>query len=55
VPIPGTKRRRYLEQNIGAVDVALEPADLRALDAAFPPGVAAGDRYPAGGMRMIGL
>jgi aryl-alcohol dehydrogenase-like predicted oxidoreductase len=54
-PIPGTKRRRYLEENVGAVDVALQPADLAALDAAFPLGVAAGTRYPAGGMRMIGL
>jgi aryl-alcohol dehydrogenase-like predicted oxidoreductase len=55
VPIPGTKRRRFLEENIAAVDVALQPADLEALDAAFPPGAAAGERYPAGGMRRVGL
>jgi aryl-alcohol dehydrogenase-like predicted oxidoreductase len=55
VPIPGTKRRRYLEENAAAVDVALEPADLEALDAAFPQGVAAGERYAAGAMRRVGL
>jgi aryl-alcohol dehydrogenase-like predicted oxidoreductase len=55
VPIPGTKRRRYLEENAAAVDVRLEPRDLEALDAAFPPGVTAGDRYPAGQMKRIGL
>jgi aryl-alcohol dehydrogenase-like predicted oxidoreductase len=55
VPIPGTKRRRYLEENAAAVDLVLEPADLAALDAAFPQGAAAGDRYPAGGMRRVGL
>jgi aryl-alcohol dehydrogenase-like predicted oxidoreductase len=55
VPIPGTKRRRYLEENAAAVDLVLDAADLEALDAAFPRGVAAGDRYPAGGMRRVGL
>jgi aryl-alcohol dehydrogenase-like predicted oxidoreductase len=55
VPIPGTKRRRYLEENAAAVDLVLDPADLAALDAAFPQGAAAGDRYPAGGMRRVGL
>jgi aryl-alcohol dehydrogenase-like predicted oxidoreductase len=55
VPIPGTKRRRLLEENAAAIDVALEPADLEALDTAFPPGVAAGERYPAGGMRRVGI
>jgi aryl-alcohol dehydrogenase-like predicted oxidoreductase len=55
VPIPGTKRRRFLEENGAAVDVMLEPADLAALDAAFPPGVAAGERYSAGGLRRVGL
>jgi aryl-alcohol dehydrogenase-like predicted oxidoreductase len=42
VPIPGTKRIRYLEENVGALDVALTPADLARLDALEP----AGDRYP---------
>jgi aryl-alcohol dehydrogenase-like predicted oxidoreductase len=46
VPIPGTKRVKYLEENVGAVDVELTDEDLRRLDEAFPHGVAAGDRYP---------
>jgi len=45
VPIPGTKRRTYLEQNVAAADVELTDDELRRLDEAFPPGVAAGDRY----------
>jgi aryl-alcohol dehydrogenase-like predicted oxidoreductase len=45
VPIPGTKRRRWLEQNAAASDVTLASDALAQLDAAFPPGVAAGDRY----------
>jgi len=47
VPIPGTKRRRYLEENAAAVGVPLDAADLATLDAAFPPGVTRGERYPA--------
>jgi len=46
VPIPGTKRRRYLEENVAALDVALGEDDLRRLEEAFPLGAAAGDRYP---------
>jgi aryl-alcohol dehydrogenase-like predicted oxidoreductase len=46
VPIPGTKRVKYLEQNAGAVDVALSPDDLQRLEEAFPKGATAGDRYP---------
>jgi aryl-alcohol dehydrogenase-like predicted oxidoreductase len=46
VPIPGTKRRSYLEENVAALDVELAEDELRRLDEAFPPGVAAGDRYP---------
>jgi aryl-alcohol dehydrogenase-like predicted oxidoreductase len=46
VPIPGTKRVKYLEENVGAVDVELTEDDLRRIDEAFPKGVAAGDRYP---------
>jgi aryl-alcohol dehydrogenase-like predicted oxidoreductase len=45
VPIPGTKRRTYLEQNAAASELELTSADLEQLDEAFPPGVAAGDRY----------
>ena len=46
VPIPGTKRRRYLEENIEAVDIKLSPEDLARIDEAAPVGAAAGDRYP---------
>jgi aryl-alcohol dehydrogenase-like predicted oxidoreductase len=46
VPIPGTKRRRYLDENIAALEVRLTPAQLAALDAVFPPNAAAGERYP---------
>ena len=53
VPIPGTKRRQYLEENIRAADVVLAPDDLRRLAAVAPLGVAAGMRYPEGGMRTI--
>ncbi|MFY0577502.1 aldo/keto reductase [Cystobacter fuscus] len=47
VPIPGTKRRKYLDDNLGALDVKLTERDLAEIDAIVPPGVAAGDRYPA--------
>ena len=46
VPIPGTKRVRYLEENAGTDDVQLTAEDLRSLEEAFPVGAAAGDRYP---------
>jgi aryl-alcohol dehydrogenase-like predicted oxidoreductase len=46
VPIPGTKRRSYLEENIAADDIRLTAAELDRLDEAFPPGATAGDRYP---------
>jgi len=45
VPIPGTKRRRYLEENVGALDVHLTDDEIAALEAAFPHGIAVGDRY----------
>ncbi len=51
-PIPGTKRVKYLEENLGALDVELTPADLQRIDAAFPASAAAGDRYPD--MKPIG-
>jgi aryl-alcohol dehydrogenase-like predicted oxidoreductase len=47
VPIPGTKRRPYLADNIAALDITLTPEDLAAIEAAAPAGTAAGDRYPA--------
>jgi aryl-alcohol dehydrogenase-like predicted oxidoreductase len=46
VPIPGTKHRKYLEENAAAVDLKLSKQDLERIDAAFPMGVAAGNRYP---------
>ncbi len=45
VPIPGTKRRRYLEENVGAASVKLTASDVAQLDAALPPDVVAGPRY----------
>ncbi|MGA2659743.1 MAG: aldo/keto reductase [Verrucomicrobiota bacterium] len=53
VPIPGTKHPRYLEENIGALNVHLTDEQLRRLDEAFPVGVPAGERYPEQGMRTI--
>ena len=53
VPIPGTKRRRYLEENIGALDVHLAHDELAEIDAILPAGAAAGSRYSAPGMRTI--
>jgi aryl-alcohol dehydrogenase-like predicted oxidoreductase len=53
VPIPGTKQRRYLEQNIAALEVELTPADLEEIEDVAPKGVAAGDRYPEAGMRTV--
>ncbi|MHB9145828.1 MAG: aldo/keto reductase [Symbiobacteriia bacterium] len=46
VPIPGTKRRTYLEENLAAVDIRLTPAELRRIADAAPKGITAGDRYP---------
>ncbi len=54
VPIPGTKRRRYLEQNVGALEVKLTREDLERIDRIIPPGAAAGTRYPEHGMRALG-
>ena len=54
VPIPGTKHVSYLEQNVKSVDLELSAEELGALEEAFPAGAAAGDRYPAAGMRTIG-
>jgi aryl-alcohol dehydrogenase-like predicted oxidoreductase len=46
VPIPGTKHRKYLEENVGALDVKLTQEDLRRIEEVFPTGAAAGLRYP---------
>ncbi len=55
VPIPGTKRRKYLEENVGAQDVHLSPEDLRRIDEIAPQGAAAGERYPERGMKSVNL
>jgi len=54
VPIPGTKRRKYLEQNCAALDVRLTADDIERLKQAFPPGVTAGTRYPEKQMKALG-
>ncbi len=53
VPIPGTKKRAYLEENLKAVDVALGATDLARIDAAVPPGAASGPRYATQAMQSI--
>jgi aryl-alcohol dehydrogenase-like predicted oxidoreductase len=53
VPIPGTKHVKYLDQNIGALDVALTDDELKRLDAILPPGAAVGERYHASGMAAV--
>ena len=53
VPIPGTKRRRYLEDNIGALEVRLTARELAELNRILPPGGAAGTRYPESGMQAV--
>jgi aryl-alcohol dehydrogenase-like predicted oxidoreductase len=55
VPIPGTKRVRYLEENVGALNVSLTESQLGQLDAAFQLGATAGARYPEQGMRAVNL
>ncbi|MDP1826002.1 MAG: aldo/keto reductase [Archangium sp.] len=53
VPIPGTKRRKYLEDNAGAVSVSLTPEQLMEIDTAFPLNVASGERYPPSAMASV--
>ncbi|HTS33275.1 MAG TPA: aldo/keto reductase [Thermoplasmata archaeon] len=53
VPIPGTKRRRYLEENAAAVDLVLSPSDLAAIENAVPPSEVAGARYSAERMATV--
>lgn len=55
IPIPGTRRITYLEQNIAAAGIALSDADIAALDAMFPPEQVAGERYTPEGMKGVGL
>ena len=53
VPIPGTKRRHYLEENVGAVDIRLTADELAEIDSLLPRGAAAGSRYSEHGMRAV--
>jgi aryl-alcohol dehydrogenase-like predicted oxidoreductase len=53
VPIPGTKRRRYLEENVGALQVELSADDLARIDAVAPRGVVAGERYPLQALQAV--
>ncbi len=53
IPIPGTKRRKYLEENVAALDIQLSADDLRRLEEVAPKGVASGARYPAQMMTFV--
>jgi aryl-alcohol dehydrogenase-like predicted oxidoreductase len=55
VPIPGTKRRKYIDENLAALEISLTAADFARLDGIAPPGVAAGARYPDEYMNRLGL
>ncbi|WP_207714335.1 aldo/keto reductase [Scytonema sp. UIC 10036] len=55
VPIPGTKRRSYLEENVAATEITLTPEDLRRIEEVAPKGFAAGDRYPVQHMSAVNL
>ena len=53
IPIPGTKRRAYLEENVAGAAIVLSPQEIAALDALFAPGAAAGERYNADMLRLV--
>jgi aryl-alcohol dehydrogenase-like predicted oxidoreductase len=53
VPIPGTKQRKYLEEDVGALNLRLTAEDLKRLEEVFPQGAAAGARYPEQMMRLV--
>lgn len=55
VPIPGTKRIKYLEENLGAIEVRLTPEELNHIDAVLPRGLASGDRYHPQAMKAVNL
>ena len=55
VPIPGTKRTKYLEENIKGLEVQLSPGELNRINEVAPQGAAAGTRYPEPGMRLVNL
>jgi len=54
VPIPGTKRRTFFNENLGALDLALTPAEVKQINDFFPPGVASGPRYPETMQKSLG-
>jgi aryl-alcohol dehydrogenase-like predicted oxidoreductase len=53
VPIPGTKRRAFLEDNVGAASIALSAADIHRIEEAMPRGAIVGTRYPEAAMRAL--
>ncbi|VVQ20570.1 hypothetical protein PS938_04912 [Pseudomonas fluorescens] len=53
IPIPGTKQRKYLEENVAALEVTLSAEELHALEAVFPASVTAGLRYPEELMKLL--
>jgi aryl-alcohol dehydrogenase-like predicted oxidoreductase len=53
VPIPGTKRRKYLEENVAVLNVELTPAEIEEISSAMPPGAATGMRYPEASMQAV--
>ncbi|WP_027417182.1 aldo/keto reductase [Aneurinibacillus terranovensis] len=55
VPIPGTKRRKYLEENVGALDIKLTETDINKINKAAPQGITAGGRYPEASMKSVNL
>jgi aryl-alcohol dehydrogenase-like predicted oxidoreductase len=54
VPIPGTKRRKYLDENFGALGVTLTAEELARIDRVIPPGAASGERYAPNALRAVG-
>lgn len=55
IPIPGTKRRKYLDENVAALNIRLSRQDLEEIESVFPAGAAAGERYPAMMMAKVGI
>lgn len=55
IPIPGTRRQKYLEENVAATRIRLSPDEVATLDALFAPGAVAGTRYPEAAMAMLNL
>jgi len=53
VPIPGSSHRPHLEENLAALEIHLSAEELKRIDEVAPKGVAAGDRYPEGGMKVV--